>query len=98
MLDLVFTLRLASVETDYVLVLEDDTPVVGHLPSAVLQCHDIYGPGKATACRWDFLWQQAEAVAKVVPLTSQSANSSPKVSCLSALCARGNDECSMTAS
>jgi hypothetical protein len=25
-----------------VLVLEDDTPVVGHLPAAALQCHEMY--------------------------------------------------------
>lgn len=46
---------------DYIFVLEDDTPVLGNLPQALLDCHDLYGAEKQMVCRWDFWYKEVEA-------------------------------------
>lgn len=61
-LDFVYSMELAiEMKSDYIYVLEDDTPVMGNLEGAMEQCHDMYGKQDRVACRWDFWWREIEA-------------------------------------
>jgi hypothetical protein len=67
-LDFVYSVRLASLSApDYVLVLEDDTPVAGSLHAGATACASAFG-NSTTACRWDFHWEKRVALTKVYPL------------------------------
>jgi hypothetical protein len=67
-LDFVYSVRLASLTApDYVLVLEDDTPVAGSLHAGATQCAAAFG-NSTTACRWDFHWEKRVALTKVFPV------------------------------
>ena len=63
-LDFIFSLRISAKESDYILVLEDDTPVLGDYPFSIQQCLDKYSDTQ-TACRWDFHWSLKKAQGKV---------------------------------
>lgn len=77
-LDFVHTVEVAAFESDYVVVLEDDTPLLGNLQVAVSHCHDLYGPYSKTACRWDWYFTKKDAMAKLVNV-KESAHLSPRV-------------------
>lgn len=67
-LDFVYSVRLASLSApDYVLVLEDDTPVLGSLHAGATQCIAMFG-NSTTACRWDFHWEKRVGLTKVFPV------------------------------
>ncbi len=72
-LDFVYSVRLASLTApDYVLVLEDDTPVVGSLHAGATQCAAMFG-NSTTACRWDFHWEKRVALTKVFPVEHEAS-------------------------
>jgi hypothetical protein len=78
-LDFVFTVRLAANEgSDYIMVLEDDTPAFGDVAYGVTQCIAAYR-NTSTACRWDFHWEKKTAAAKVVARSHPLAQKSPKL-------------------
>lgn len=69
-LDFAYTITMATSDSDYIFILEDDTPILGDLRAAVMQCHVYFGAGSSTACRWDFLWRKEEAQRKLVPVAA----------------------------
>lgn len=78
-LDFVYAVRIASLTSpDYVLVLEDDTPVLGSLHAGALQCVQQFA-NSTTACRWDFHWEKKTGLTKVFPTEHEMAARPPKV-------------------
>lgn len=75
-LDFVYSMDLAiNMNSDYIYVLEDDTPIMGNIEDAMEQCHDMYGKQERVACRWDFWWREMEARRRL----ATSASRPPRV-------------------
>lgn len=63
-LDWVYSMDMAmTMGTDYVMILEDDTPVVGNLLEALQECHKDRQP--KVVCRWNFWWTYVEAQRRI---------------------------------
>lgn len=61
-LDMVSTLNLAvSRGAEYIFVLEDDTPLLGNVPGAFSECHDLYNSEDRVVCKWDFWYKHMDA-------------------------------------
>lgn len=57
-MDMLTTLRLAAAQKgDFILVLEDDTAVLGEMRAAIQQCVEL----SAVICRWDFYMKRPDA-------------------------------------